>query len=183
MTNLIMQDKTIKSLDRHGFVTLKGVFDEAKESIDKDLNDLSENPTRIKRITWRMFSLIMRMYFKIMFRELVKGYEFVWLNKFGNLRVVKTMCTRYNPSTYKVYKDENGKPYVKKVKFDVNKYGGYWHFIFWDVGKKWRQYRFDADIKFKRAFMEQVDNGFDYLDYSLYKDGQGASDTYIFKVK
>ena len=28
MTNLIMQDKTIKSLDRHGFVTLKGVFDE-----------------------------------------------------------------------------------------------------------------------------------------------------------
>ncbi len=72
---------------------------------------------------------------------------------------------------------------VGKVKFDVNKYGGYWHFIFWDVGKKWRQYRFDADIKFKRAFMKQVDNGFEYLDYSLYKDGQGASDTYIFKVK
>ena len=178
-----MQDKTIKRLDNKGFYTLYGVFEEAKDSIDIDLSKLVVGSTRIKKITWRMFSKVMRLYFTIMFRELIKGYSFVWLNKFGVLRVVKTMCTRYNPSTFKVYKDEDGKPYVKKVKFDVNKYGGFWHFIFWDVGKKWRQYRFNPDIKFKRAYMEQVDDNFEYLDYSLYKDGKLASDTYIFKVR
>jgi hypothetical protein len=173
----------MQKLDRHGFVTLHGVYHEAKESIDKDLQELPIGVTKIKRITWRMFSKVMRLYFTIMFRELIKGYSFKWLNKFGVLRIVKTMCTRYNPSTYKVYTDNDGNRYSEKVKFDVNKYGGYWHFIFWDVGKKWRQYRFNPDIKHKRAFMEYVDAGFEYLDYSLFKDGKYASDTYIHKIK
>ena len=58
-------------------------------------------------------------------------------------------------------KDEDGNPFVKRVKFDVNKYGGYWHFIFWDVGKKWRQYRFNPDIKFKRGTKDMLDFGND----------------------
>lgn len=181
-----MLEKIMQRLDRNGMYTLYGVYEGAKDSMDKDLRALPIGVSKVKKMTWRMFSKIMRMYFVIMFRELIKGYSFTWLNKFGVLRVVKTMITRYNPITYRVYQDENGKPYSEKVKFDTNKYGGYWHFIFWDVGKKWRQYRFVTDAKFKgykKGYMAMVDQGFEYLDYSLFKDGRYASDTYIHKVR
>lgn len=175
--------KTIKSSDNNGFVTLKGVFEDAREDINKELAALPKGVTKTKKIGYRLFGDIMRAYFKIMFEELLLGRSFSMLNKFGTLRVVKTLCIRYNPFTYKVYTDENGKKRVKKVKFDINKYGGYWHFIFWDVGKKWRQYEFEPSIKWKRKYMKAVDNGKEYIDMSLLDTGAHGSLTYIHKVR
>jgi hypothetical protein len=60
---------------------------------------------------------------------------------------------------------------------------GYWYFVFWDAPKKLRQYRFNINIKYKRAYMKLVEDGEDYLDYSLDEYGRNASNSYIQHIK
>jgi hypothetical protein len=171
----------MKSLDNKGRYTLFGVFEDCKDDVDRDLKELPIGVTKMKRITWRVFSKVIRVYFTVAFRELVDGYSVPLLNKFGILNVVKTKCIRYNPTKFAFYKDENGELVRKKIKIKTN--FGYWFFVFWDSPKLLRQYRFNIDMKFKVQYMVKVDNGFDYLDYSLSDYGRNASDSYIHQIK
>lgn len=171
----------MKCLDNKGRYTLYGVFEECRDGIDKDLQKLPKGTSKMKRITWRIFSQVMRTYFTIAFKDLVNGYSVPLLNKFGILNVVKTKCIRYNPTKISFYKDENGELVREKVKLKTS--FGYWYFVFWNSPKILRQYRFKIDMKFKIQYMEKVNDGFDYLDYSLDNYGGYASDSYIRKIK
>jgi hypothetical protein len=171
----------MKSLDNHGRYTLYGVFEESKDGIDKGLKEFPIGVSKMKRITWRVFSKVIRTYFTIAFKELVDGYSVTLLNKFGILNVVKTKCVRYNPTKIAFYKDEQGELVRKKIKLKTS--FGYWYFVFWDAPKKLRQYRFHIDLKYKIQYMVKVGEGFDYLDYSLNDYGRNASNTYIHQIK
>ncbi len=171
----------MQNLDKSGCYTLFGVFNECKGDIDKDLKDLSKGITKSKRINYRTFSKIMRSYFKHSFEMLINGTSFPLFNKFGVLDIVKTECIRYNPTTFHFYKDEDGNTIRKNVKLDTD--FGYWYFVFWDSPKYLRQYRFKINRKYKRMYMEMVNNGFEYLDLSLKKYGRNASHNYIHQIK
>lgn len=171
----------MKSLDNHGRYTLYGVFEECRDEIDSSLMAFPKGVTKSKRITWRVFSKVIRLYFTIAFKMLVNGSSVPLLNKFGILNVVKTKCTRYNPYRIAFYRDETGELVRKKVK--INTRFGYWYFVFWNAPKKLRQYRFNIDIKYKRMYMSEVENGLDYIDYTLDGCGRNASPDYIQHIK
>lgn len=171
----------MRSLDNHGRYTLYGVYNECKDDIALGIKDLPKGVTRIKDIRYRVFAKVVRMYFEIAFKMLIKGSAVPLLNKFGILNVVKTQCIRYNPTTITFYKDESGNKRSKRLKLKTK--GGYWYFVFWDAPKIFRQYRFNIDIKYKRAYMELVKGGYDYLDYSLDSYGKNASVDYIHHIK
>jgi len=171
----------MQSLDNNGCVTLFGVFEECKDEIDKGLQELPKGVTKSKRINYRTFSKVIRLYLQISFKMLINGTSVPLLNKFGVLDVVKTKCIRYNPSTFSFFKDENGNLVRKKIKLDLR--SGYWYFVFWDSPKNLRQYRFTIDRKYKRMYMDMVEQGFEYLDYTLSGYGKNASPDYIHHIK
>jgi hypothetical protein len=171
----------MQKLDNYGHYTLYGVFLECKDEIDKLLQSLPKGITKSKRINYRTFSKVISCYFKIYFQELIKGKTVVLFNKFGKLNVVKTNCIRYNPKKTVFYKDENNKTKSKLVNLDLKL--GYWYFVFWDAPKKYRQYKFKIDLKYKHMYMKKVKDGYDYLDISLDKYGRYASPNYIHHIK
>ncbi len=171
----------MRKLDNHGRHTLYGVYLECKDEIDFGISCFPKGVTKSKTVSYRTFAMVVGMYFKIAFKMLIEGMSIPLLNKFGILNVVKTKCIRYNPFRISFYKDESGKVVRKKVKVKLR--SGYWYFVFWDCPKKWRQYRFNIDIKYKRAYMELVEDGFDYLDYTLDSYGRNASIDYIQHIK
>ena len=171
----------MRKWDNHGRYTLYGVYSECEDDISLGLSKLPNGVTKMKFITYRMFSEIIRLYFTIAFEMLIKGVNVPLLNKFGVLNVVKTQCIRYNPFKVVYYRDETGKVKSKKVKLKLN--NGYWYFVFWDSPKIFRQYRFNINIKYKVAYMKLVEKGFDYLDYTLDGYGRNASTDYIQHIK
>lgn len=170
----------MQKLDKNGCYTLFGVYEECKGDIDKELQELPKGVTKSKRINYRTFSKIIRSYFKHSFALLIDGRTFQMFNKFGSLDVVKTECIRYNPKTVHFYR-ENGELKRKEVRLDTN--AGYWWFVFWNSPKYLRQYRFKINRKYKRMYMEKVEQGFDYVDLSLSKYGRNASLSYIHHIK
>ena len=176
-----MQENKKQILDNYGRYTLYGVFEECKSEIDKGLKAFPKGVTKSKQISYRVFAKVVSLYFKILFQMLIEGASVPLLNKFGILNVVKTKCTRYNPSRISFFKDEQGKV-VRKIK-KLNTNFGYWYFVFWDAPKKLRHYQFNINIKYKHKYMEMVESGFDYLDYTLDKYGRNASHTYIQHIK
>lgn len=170
----------MQKLDKHGRYTLYGVFEECKDDIDKNLQSYPIGVTKMKRITYRNFSKVVRLYFTLSFKLLIEGKSVPLLNKFGILNVVKTRCIRYNPSKISFYKDDQGKVVRKRIKLKTK--SGFWYFVFWDAPKKLRHYKFNIDIKFKHQYMDKVNEGFDYLDYSLNRYGRNASSTYIEEI-
>jgi hypothetical protein len=178
-----MQDKTTKNLDSRGAYTLFGVFNEVEDEVNKEIDKIPIGRTRVKRITYRLFGDIIRMYFKICFREvIVRGYGFPLLNKFGELRAVKTLATRYNPTTFTWVK-ENGKAIRKLVKLDLNKTNGYMFFVFWDCPKKYRHFKLKLSPKWKSLLFKQYQDGMEFPDISVLAYGRTASDSYIQKIK
>jgi hypothetical protein len=171
----------MQKLDRHGRYNLYGVYLECKDEIDLGIKAFEKGVTKSNEITYRVFAMVVKMYFKIAFGMLIEGMSVPLLNKFGVLNVVKTKCIRYNPFRIAFYTDETGKKVRKKVKLKLK--SGYWYFVFWDAPKKWRQYRFNINIKYKRAYMELVEDGYDYLDYTLDGYGKNASIDYIEHIK
>ena len=125
--------------------------------------------------------MVITMYFNIAFEMLIKGMSVPLLNKFGVLNVVKTQCIRYNPFRIAFFFNDSGERVRKKVNIKLK--SGYYYFVFWDSFKKWRQYRFVINIKYKRAYMKLVEDGFDYLDYTLDGYGRNASIDYIQHIK
>lgn len=174
-----MQDKTTSLYDNHNRITLRGIYEDCREEIKIGLKEITDKQDNKRVISYKEFYKIVSLYLSKVFDNLINGYSFRLYNHFGVLRVVKTYMIRYNARTYS-FKRVNGK-IIREVKKLENK-NGYWYFIFWDTGKKYRHYRFKADIKYKRQYMEKVNNGFDYLDISLDKYGRKASDTYIEKI-
>lgn len=158
-----------------------GVFTECKDDIDVELQKLPKGITKSKRINYRTFSKVISMYFAIKFKSLIKGDRVSLLNRFGFLNVVKTNCIRYNPYRFSTFTDENGNFKCKKIKIKLNM--GYWYFVFWDAPKRFRQYRFHINIKYKHLYMDLVNGGQDYLDYSLDSYGKSASSDYIHHIK
>lgn len=171
----------MQNLDNHGRYTLYGVYQECKGEMALSLSSLPKGVTKMKEITYRMFSEVVRLYLTIAFKMLVEGMSVPLLNKFGILNVVKTKCIRYSPFRIAFYRDETGKRIRKKIKLEIK--NGYWYFVFWDSPKKWRQYRFNINIKYKREYMELVKDGYDYLDYTLDGYGRNGSLSYIHHIK
>jgi len=171
----------MRKWDNHGRYNLYGVYLECKDEIDLGIKSFPKGVTKSKEITYRVFARVVVMYFKIAFNMLAKGASVPLLNKFGVLNVVKTKCIRYNPFRISIYEDETGKVVSKRVNIKLK--SGYWYFVFWDCSKKWRQYRFNINIKYKRAYMKLVEEGYDYLDYTLDGYGRNASVNYIHHIK
>ena len=172
--------KSVKC-DKHGRYNLYGIYLECKDEIDLGIRSFEKGVTKSNSITYRVFAKVITCYLRISFGMLAEGMSVPLLNKFGVLNVVKTKCIRYNPFRVSVYKDDLGEVVSKKV--NVKLKSGHWYFVFWDCPKKWRQYRFNINIKYKRAYMKLVDDGFDYLDYTLDGYGRNASIGYIQHIK
>jgi len=171
----------MRKLDNHNRVTLYGIFLECKNDIDAEVTNYKWEVTRRENINYRTFAKVINMYFKIAFKLLIEGKSVPLLNKFGILNIVKTKCVRFSPKRWAFYKNEFGKVIAREVDCKTN--FGYWHFVFWDAPKILRHYEFHIDIQFKRKFMEKVEEGFEYLDYSLDKYGRCASTSYIQHIK
>ena len=172
----------MRKWDNHNRATLFGVYSECQDELDKGISSIENiKGTKVKAISYRLFSKVIRMYFTIAFKILITGVPVPLLNKFGILTVVKTQCIRYNPFRIAFYTDESGNKIRKKVKIKTR--SGYWYFVFWDAPKKLRQYRFNIDIKYKVAYMKLVEDGYDYLDYTLDGYGRNASIDYIQHIK
>lgn len=169
----------MKLYDNHNRLTLRAIYEDCKSDMNADLKKIENKADSKRVISYREFSVIIRMYLKLVFQNLINGYSLSLYNKFGVLRVVKTSLIRYNPITYS-FKRENGKVIREKKKLKHN--SGYWYFLFWDCAKKYRHFRLKPDINFKRAYMKEVKKGMDYLDISLYKYGRNASDNYVDKI-
>jgi len=171
----------MRSFDNHGRATLFGVYSECQSEMQEAYEKIPNKQNNMKAISYRLFSQVVRMYFTIAFKILITGVPFPLLNKFGILNVVKAKCIRYNPFRISFYTDESGNRIREKVKIKLK--NGYWYFVFWDAPKRFRQYRFNIDRKYKRAYMKLVEDGYDYLDYSLDKYGRNASTEYIQHIK
>ncbi len=179
----MMQDKTINHKDNDGALTLYGIYLQTKDEVNKDILKLQKGRTNVKNIGYRLYGDIIRSYFSIVFRQLLKGYSYPLLNKFGFLKVVKTLCTRYNPSTY-TFKTINNKVVREKVELDINKTDGFFYFIFWDSPKKYRHYRLRVSRKWKSLlFKGVIEDDMDYPDYSILNYGRNATNSYIQKIK
>lgn len=171
----------MKNLDNYDRFTLFGVFNECKDDISKDLKELPTGITKSKNIRYRVFAQVIHLYLAIVFRMIIEGKIIPLYNRFGKLNVVKTKCTRYNPFKFVFTKDTLGKVTREKVKIKLR--SGYWFFVFWDAPKRLRHYRFNIDLKYKVEYMKKVEQGFDYLDYTLDKYGRYASVDYIHHIK
>jgi hypothetical protein len=171
----------MKSLDNKGKFTLFGVFNECESDISNSLKELPKGVTKSKNIRYRVFAKVVHLYCKIVFKMIIEGKNVPLYNRFGKLNVVKTKCIRYNPFKFVFKKDELGKVIREKVK--INLKSGYWFFVFWDCPKRLRHYRFNIDMKYKIEYMKKVEDGFDYLDYTLDKYGKYASVDYIHHIK
>ncbi len=178
-----MQDKTISQKDNDGALTLYGIYLRTKEEVNKDISELPKSYTNVRNIGYRLYGDIVRTYFKLIFIEILNGFSYPLLNKFGFLRAVKTLCTRYNPSTFS-FKKINGKTIREKIDLDINKTDGFFYFIFWDSPKKYRHYRFRPSKKWKSLLFKQVtEKEMDFPDYSLLRYGKYATNSYIHKIK
>lgn len=172
MSKLVRQ----KPLDNKGRYTMYGVYLEVNEEMAIKTAALPKGITKTKKITYQVFSKIMYLYFKLVFEHIISGFSFPLWNKFGTFSIVKTKCTRYLPKRFSFYKDKNGNLVTQNVPC-TNGFE-YWYFMFWDAPKKFRHYKALMNIKYKVKYMEMVRDGFDYLDYTLTKNGRNASHNY-----
>lgn len=169
-------------LDNKDRYTLFGVYEVCEGDINSDLKKLKYKKGEIRKINYKFFRKVIRLYFTILFKELIKGKSVRLYNRFGILNIVKTQCTRYNPKKYIMRFNEETEEYERKlvqIKLDF----GYFHFVFWDSPKVLRPYKFNINNKWKRLFMDKVNDGFEYLDLSLFKYGRNASPDYIHHIK
>ncbi len=180
-----MQDKTMQKLDNYGRYTLFGVYEECKEEMSKEIISLKKRKGSDfyckNIISYRLFAEVVTMYFVLYFQKMIDGSIVELYNRFGTIQVVKTKCIRYLPKRVSFFRNSDGELERKLVNCKMN--FGYWHFVFWSAPKKFRQYRFLIDMKYKHKFMDKVNNGFEYLDYTLDKYGRNASVDYIHHVK
>lgn len=177
--SLTTPDKITQNYRKAG---MREIYNEAIGKIQEDLAKLHKrNPAFTTRtVSYEMFSSIIVNYFTILLTTIItKGTFFKMYQRMGNWMVVKTKCTRYLPKTYR-WKTVDGKKVREEVKINVFKTGRYFYFMFWDSPGKWRHYRLRIAKRWKRLIWKEVQDGNDYLDYSMKKFGREASLTYQF---
>lgn len=160
-----MQEKTTRSLDNHGRVTLKGIYDDAIIEIKEELK---KRPDINKRtVTYREFYGVISAYLTQIFEIVLGGLSYDLYNRFGNIRIIKTKITRAEP---KYYIPEGIDDHFTK---------GYWHFLFWDCGKKWRMFEMKMSKKYVVEMMRKVNKGFEYASRTQRNNKEG----HIYKVR
>jgi hypothetical protein len=166
-----------KPTNHNGEYGMTGIFLEVKDDLRTEIKGLNDK----MHVSVNLFSKIVNRYIQEVFKEVIQnGKVFSLHNRLGRLIVVKSKCIRYNPT--KVYfVTENGKKVRKTQKIET--INGRWAYLFWDVGKKWRMYRFKPAPKFKKQITENFMKGFDYPEMDLQDYGRSASPTYIQHLK
>jgi len=166
-----------KATNKNGEYGMTGVFEEIKDDLRREVNQLNQDSMHI---SLALFTRIVNLYFQEIFKQVIDGAVFSLHNRLGHLIVIKSLCIRYNPT--KVYfVTENGEK-VRKTK-NIELVNGRWAHLFWDVGKKWRMYKFIPATKFKIQIAENFLNGKDYPEMDLKSYGRNASSTYIQYLK
>lgn len=166
--------------DKKGVYSSYGVYMEVYDDIKSDLEKLNNNKRRI--ITHRAFSSVMRLYFKLVVRNVLNGYSFTLNNRFGKIRIAKRKMNRYVPKLMDIKKDENGKVVIGfKNEIEVaNKYNWFWHYLDWSTFKRYRTHEIKPSVFLKREMMGKVDRGFEYIDYTPLNSREAGS---INKIK
>lgn len=174
----------MKSVDRNGAYTLKGVYDECSELMDSRLNKVNYGKGRhIKHVNYKVFKTIVMAYMREMLKEVVEGYTGTLYNRFGELYAVKSKAIRYNPYRW-VFKKVDGEVVRERVKIDLNKTNGYVYFVFWNAPKIYRHYKLKLSRTWNKRLLDNVfNNRLDLLDITMNKYGRKASPTYIQKIK
>lgn len=150
--------------DKEGNLTTYGVYLDCRAEIKKKFRELPVGVTRRKDITWREFSLIVRLYWKFTFERLLDRGQAKLRHNFGTLRIAKTLCINYYPHKFYHVRDENGKVIgTERRLIDVEKYNGYYFFIWYD-SNKYKRYKIFPVHKIRKAYMERVESGEDYID-------------------
>jgi hypothetical protein len=148
----------------------------AIDDIKKDISKL-DNCNR-SSISYVEFSKIINMYFQLGLKEALDGYTFTMYKNFGDIKIVKTLTKLFTPKSKGV--TNGGKDvYDKNLKQQIEDNGGYWYFYKWIAPKRWRTHKFNPNSKHKKAMMEKVNTGFDYIDYTYL----GINDGYVRKIK
>lgn len=168
-----------KSLDNYGRITLQGIHELCEKELYDALYSINDREDVIRKVNYKLFRKVITLYLEKAFENLLNGYSFRMYNHFGVLRIIKSKMIRYNPYTYYFKRTENG---CVREKVKLSSKGGYWYFVFWDCGKKYRHYRFKAYKGFKLKYMDRVNKGMDYIDMSLDEYGRNASETYKQKI-
>lgn len=165
-----------KQINHKGEYTMSGIFAEVQVEMQRDADKLKYDA---QHITIAMFTRVVNMYCQMMLKEIIEdAVVFPMLNKFGFLFVVQSICIRYNP-TKTFFVTENGQVVRKTQKIEL--INGRIPHLFWDVGKKWRMFKFVLAPKFKRQIHENFRRGVPYEIMDLKKYGGRASATYIQK--
>jgi hypothetical protein len=157
---------------------MSGVYAEIENDLRQDIKSLKYDKGEINIA---IFTRVINMYFQLMFKSIIYDNFILSLhNKLGHIYAIKSMCIRYNPT--KVYfVTENGEKVRKVQKMKLK--SGRWAFMFWDVGKKWRMYRFNPASKWKKQLIENFHNGADYPEMDLKEYGRTASPTYVQRIR
>ena len=171
-------DSKLLLTDNSGAYTVFGLFKTIEEDLNNDLKKLKDCDKR--KVSYREFVKVVRLYFKFMMIDLLNGKRFRLHNRFGELRLAKRKIDRYLPKVNRVrlvdgeYKSERVNPmdYMKKFNW-------FWYYLNWDVGKKWRTHELKQSRRFNSAMMAKVERGFDYIDYTPRYKGEGM----IRKIK
>jgi len=139
---------------------------EVCEDMKQDLKKLKRNRRRV--ITQRTFSSVMRLYFRLVVKEILDGYGFALNNRFGEIRIVKRKMDRYIPPMIDIKKGEDGKVIIgQKNGLEVaRKYNWFWHYLNWSTFKRYRTHEIKPSTFLKREMMIRVDRGFEYIDYT-----------------
>jgi hypothetical protein len=165
-----------KQINHKGEYTMSGIFAEVQAEMQAEADKLKYDS---QHITIAMFTKVVNLYFMHALKELIEeGKVFQMIKKFGSLLVVQSMCVRYNP-TKTFFVTENGQVIRKTQKIEL--VNGRIPHLFWDVGKRWRTFKFILAPKFKRQIHENFKAGFPYDVMDLKKYGKLATTTYIQK--
>lgn len=144
--------------DTQGNLTTYGIYLDSRYYMSKKLKELPKGVTNRKDISWRDFSKVIRLYWQYTFEEVIEG-KFTKLRQgIGALRVVKLLCLNYTPK--KIYFDGENTEY-RNIGIEQN--GGYWYYVQY-VSKMYRHYRIFPVYKIRKAYMDRVESGEDYID-------------------
>jgi len=140
--------------DVEGCLTTYGIYEDCIKMLNYDLKKYPKSITKNKSVDWRVFSKVIKLYWKYVFIKVIDGSNYVLRARLGQLRVVKTLCTEYNPN--RIGKEG-------RVEIDINKYGGYYHFVLFN-SQSYKRYRIFPVYRIRKEYMDNVDDGMEFLD-------------------
>ncbi len=151
--------------DSKGVCTTFAVYSEVVEDIKKDLSNLKNNRRRV--ITYKVFTSVMMLYFKLVVKELWDGYFFALNNRLGEIRIAKRKMDRWIPNTLRRSSVDGQVVYTKRNQLELaRKYNWFWHYLNWSTFKRYRTHEIKASKSFIAEMMKRVNRGVEYIDYT-----------------